>query len=103
VYLATFEFEQVSADEEWRALNAEIQRAAEGNEAYAERSVWTSPDGDRTLVVYRWETLEGLQAFREHPTHREAKRRYEEWYDGFEVTIAEVLTEYRDGGLDGEQ
>jgi heme-degrading monooxygenase HmoA len=99
VYLVTFEFEQTHVDDEWRDLNGRVQEAAEANPAYAGRSVWLSPDGDRTLVTYRWETAEGLQSFREHPAHREAKRRYEEWYGGFEVTIAEVLTEYGDGGL----
>ena len=98
MYLVTFEFEQTHVDGEWRDLNARVQQAAEENPAYAGRDVWYR--GDRTLVVYRWETRAGLQAFREHPTHREAKRRYEEWYGGFEVTIAEVLTEYGDGGLD---
>jgi heme-degrading monooxygenase HmoA len=100
VYVVTFEFEQVAADDAWRELNAGVQRVAEENEAYAGRSVWEAPDKDRTLVMYRWETLAGLQRFREHPAHREAKRRYEEWYGGFEVTVTEVLTKYGDGRLD---
>lgn len=99
MYLVTFEFEQTHVDDEWRELNASVQDAAEADPAHAGRGVWHR--GDRTLVVYRWETKDELQAFREHPAHREAKRRYEERYGGFEVTIVEVLTEYGDGGLVG--
>jgi heme-degrading monooxygenase HmoA len=101
VYLVTFEFVQERVDDEWRALNERVQEAAESNPAYAGRDVWHR--GDHTLVVYRWETAAGLQRFREHPVHREAKRRYEEWYGGFEVTVAEVLTAYGDGGLDDDE
>jgi heme-degrading monooxygenase HmoA len=97
MYLVTFKFEQTTMDSEWQELNGRVQTAAEANSAYLGREVWHR--GDQTLVTYRWETLEGLQRFREHPTHREAKRRYTDWYGGFEVTIAEVLTEYADGGL----
>jgi heme-degrading monooxygenase HmoA len=49
------------------------------------------------LVTYRWESTDALAAFAGHDDHLEAKRRWEEWYEAYEVTVAEVVDSYGQG------
>ncbi|MFC7176329.1 antibiotic biosynthesis monooxygenase family protein [Halosegnis marinus] len=97
MYLVTFRLRPGEYDDEFRELNAAVERAAETTPGYAGRRVWESPDGAETLVVYRWETLEALAAFAADEDHREAKRRWAEWYEEYEVTVAEVVDTYGNG------
>jgi hypothetical protein len=34
-----------------------------------------------------------------HPTHIAAKQRQQQWLDGYQVVIAQVLGSYGDGGI----
>lgn len=82
-------------DDEFHRLNDRIIAIAEANPGYLGRESWT--EGDRNVVILYWRTLEDLRAFGEHPDHLRAKSRYQEWYGGYKVIIAEVLREYGDG------
>ena len=35
----------------------------------------------------------------QHPTHLAAKARQQQWLNGYQVVIAEVLANYGDGGI----
>ncbi|WP_224448182.1 antibiotic biosynthesis monooxygenase family protein [Haloprofundus salilacus] len=102
MYAARFRFRPGEYDDEFHRLNERVERAAESNSGYRGSESWVSPDGDERLVVYYWESLDALRAFSQHPDHLEAKRRYEEWYDGYEAAVFEVLRRYGDGRLSGE-
>lgn len=100
VYTATFTFAPGAYDDEFHRLDALVEQAARDNPGFLEKERWVSPDGEKRSVVYYWRSMEALKAFAKHPDHIEAKRRYREWYDGYEVTIARVLSRRGDGGLD---
>ena len=97
VYLVTFRLRPGEFDEEFRALNATVEEAAESTPGYRGRRTWESTDGDEILVTYRWESREALAAFEADEDHLEAKARWEEWYEAYEVTVAEVVDSYGQG------
>ncbi|MFZ3561262.1 antibiotic biosynthesis monooxygenase family protein [Streptomyces sp. BH055] len=81
------------AGEEYRATDAalfERVRALAGDDLVDFRS-YTSEDGER-LAVVRWRSGETLERWRRDPEHLAAKQRgREEWFQSYEVTVAEVL------------
>lgn len=97
MYLVTFRLRPDNLDEEFHELNATVERAAESTPGYLGQRTWKSPDGTEMLVTYRWDSREALAEFAAHDDHREAKQRWQEWYDAYEVTVAEVLDQYGSG------
>jgi heme oxygenase (staphylobilin-producing) len=97
VYLVTFRLRPDRFDEAFRELNAAVEQAAASTEGYLGRRTWESTDGEERLVTYRWETKEALADFAAHEDHREAKRRWSEWYDAYEVTVTKVVEQYGRG------
>jgi hypothetical protein len=49
--------------------------------------------------VYYWESLQALQQLIDHPQHQAAKALQGRWLKGYQVTIAQVLRHYGDGGI----
>ena len=96
---ARFIFRQAARDEEFERLNDRILEAAEANPGYRGRETWRNDAGD-VAVDYRWDSLDDLRSFAGHPVHRQAKARWEEWYDGYRVQIGRILRTY--GGDSGE-
>jgi len=96
---ATFVFDQVSRDEDFHELNERIREVARSSPGYLGRKDWTDAEGHEA-VTYYWESLEALREFAADPDHQTAKRRHREWYAGYRVEIARVLTVYGGGELD---
>lgn len=94
VYVAAFRYRPGSYDEEFHELNDAVQAAAEGTDGYLGKRSWESPDGEEVLVNYRWGSLDALEEFATHDDHLAAKRRWQEWYDGYDVTVMEVADSY---------
>ncbi|MEL6746473.1 MAG: DUF4188 domain-containing protein [Pseudomonadota bacterium] len=99
MYTASFIFSERDLTEEFFALDAEIEQAALQTDGFLGKESWTAADGSKRNSVYYWRDLAALGQFAKHPRHLEAKRRYEEWYGGFHVVIAEVMRSYGDGAL----
>lgn len=97
MYLVTFRLDPGEYDAEFRELNDAIQVVAEDTAAYLGKRTWRASESEEVLVVYYWESLEGLASFREDATHERAKQRWREWYDAYEVTVTEVLDTYGNG------
>lgn len=93
---ARFLFRQARSDEEFDRLNELILRAAESNPGYRGREWWRNDDGD-LAVVYWWDSLEALRTFAADPVHREAKQRWDEWYEGYRIEISRLLKSYGRG------
>lgn len=81
-------------------MDADIARAAEQTLGYIGKRSWIAADGDARNSVYYWKDDAALRAFSRHPLHLEAKRRYKEWYTGFNVEIARIEKTYGDGQLE---
>jgi len=44
--------------------------------------------------------MEAVATFSRFPAHHEAKEKYAQWYDGYQVVISEVQATYGDGKMD---
>lgn len=96
---ATFIFKQHTKNAEFVALDDEIMARANANPGFIRKGKWLSPDGETIRVDYYFTNAESLQVFRSDEVHREAKRRYAEWYVGYEVEISEITFQHTDGKL----
>ena len=96
---ATFIFKQHTRDQDFVALDDEIMARANGNPGFIRKAKWLSPDDDTIRVDYYFTDSNSLQVFRSDEVHREAKRRYTEWYVGYSVEIAEITYQHTDGNL----
>lgn len=96
---AAFIWEPGTYDAEFNQLNALIEEAAQTTPGFLGVESWTSEDGKRNNATYYWSSLENLKMLSAHPKHIEAKRRYAEWYNGYQVVISEVIRSYGDGAF----
>jgi heme oxygenase (staphylobilin-producing) len=97
VYLVTFRLDPGEYDSEFHELNDAIQAVADGMPGYLGKRTWHAAASDEVLVVYYWESLAALESFGAASVHGEAKQRWTEWYDAYEVRITEVLDAYGSG------
>ena len=97
MYLVTFRLDPGEYDAEFHELNDAIQAVAEDTEGYLGKRTWHASESEEVLVVYYWESLDGLESFGADSTHKRAKQRWTEWYDAYEVTVTEVVEAYGSG------
>ncbi|WP_049979459.1 antibiotic biosynthesis monooxygenase family protein [Halolamina rubra] len=97
MYLVTFRLDPGEYDAAFHELDDAIQAAAEETDGYRGKRTWHAPESEELLVVYYWEHLDALESFGADPTHEEAKRRWTEWYDAYEVTVTEIVDAYGSG------
>lgn len=91
MFTATFIIKPKDYNEEFDALNNEIDEIAKKSPGYVNRENWVSADGKTENIVYYWESLEAIQEFAKNPVHKVAKSRFNEWYHGYKVIISEVI------------
>jgi heme-degrading monooxygenase HmoA len=99
MYTATFTFAQREFDEAFHALDQVIAQTAKSIAGYLGEESWENPDTGLVCNVYYWDSLDALRQLIEHPAHLQAKQRQGQWLDGYQVTIAQVLRSYGDGGI----
>lgn len=99
MYTATFTFAKREFDDAFHALDQVIPRAAQSVARYRGEEDWENPATGLICNVFYWDSLEDLQLLIEHPAHQAAKRQHGQWLDGYQVTIAQVLNSYGDGGI----
>ncbi|WP_058827870.1 antibiotic biosynthesis monooxygenase [Haloferax sp. Q22] len=97
MYLVMFRLDPGEYDAEFHELNDAIQVAAEDTEGYLSKRTWHASESEEILVVYYWESLDALESFGADSDHKEAKQRWTEWYDAYEVTVTEVVEAYGSG------
>lgn len=99
MYTSTFTFAKKQYDEDFYRLDEAIAQAAKEIPGYLGEETWENSSSGLISNVYYWESLEALQALIKHPKHLEAKARQENWLDGYQVVIAEVIKTYGDSKL----
>jgi heme-degrading monooxygenase HmoA len=99
MFTATFTFAAGVFDAEFQAMDQAIAEVARATPGYLGEESWENPANGLVATVYYWETLEALQALMQHPTHLAAKACQQQWLNGYQVVIAEVLANYGDGGI----
>ena len=100
MYSVSFIFEPGTYDARFHQFNALIDAAARATPGYVGAESWRSADGRRANAVYYWRSLEALREFSAHPKHAEAKREYRNWYNGYQIVIAQVIRSYGDGAFE---
>ena len=87
-------------DDEFFLLDNAIASYAESLSCFLGSESWFSEDKKKINAVYYFETMEVVRTFARFPTHQEAKEKYAQWYDGYQVVISEVQATYGDGKMD---
>ena len=100
MYSAAFIFRPGTYDDEFHRLNKLIDDAANATAGFLGTESWQSSDGKTLNATYYWESLDALQEFSRNPTHLEAKKQVNRWYDGYHIVISEVLRSYGDNTIE---
>lgn len=87
-------FESGEYDEEFHALDGEIDRFAKGLDGFQKVSTWKSPDHKYTNASYFFADMDSVRKLASFPLHMEAKEKFARWYKSYEVTIMEVISTY---------
>lgn len=99
MYSSTFTFAKKQYDETFYRLDQAIADAAKDIPGYLGEEAWENPATGLISNVYYWDSMEALQALINHPRHLEAKASQQNWLDGYQVVIAQVIKVYGDGKL----
>lgn len=99
MYSSTFIFAKKEYDEDFHRLDEAIAQAAKDIPGYLGEETWENPSTGLISNVYYWDSLEALQALIHHPTHLEAKARQENWLNGYQVVISQIIKTYGDARL----
>lgn len=101
MYTATFTFAKREFDDAFHALDHVIAKIAKSIAGYLGEQSWENPSTGLICNVYYWDSLDALRQLIDHPSHLQAKQRQQQgqWLNGYQVTIAQVLKSYGDGGM----
>jgi len=99
MYSSTFIFAKKQFDDAFHRLDQEIASTAKALPGYLGEETWENAETGLVSNVYYWESLEALQALVQHPRHLEAKAAQDNWLDGYQVIISQVLRTYGDAKL----
>ena len=99
MFQASFIFTPGSYDDEFYRLDASIDEHAKSLEGYVGVDRWFSADGATTNAIYYWRDMKSVSQFAKFPDHLEAKEKYAQWYDGYQIVISEVKATYGDKRL----
>lgn len=99
MYTSTFTFAKREYDDEFHALDQVIADAARAIPGYLGEESWENPATGLICNVYYWSSLQALQQLIDHPMHRQAKQQQQRWLAGYQITIAQVISSYGDGGI----
>ena len=80
---------------EYRAMLARMEEIVTAMPGYISSEDFTSEDGTRDLSIVHFESLEALEAWRDHPEHLEAQRLARELYfESYHIQVLETVREY---------
>lgn len=99
MYTSTFTFAKRQFDDEFHALDGVIAQIARSIPGYLGEEAWENQAAGLVSNVYYWETMDALQELMTHPAHIAAKQRQQDWLNGYQVVIAEVIRSYGDGRI----
>lgn len=99
MYSSTFIFAKKQYDEEFYRLDQAIADVARKIPGYLGEETWENSSTGLVSNVYYWDSLEALQALIKHPKHLEAKANQQNWLNGYQVIISEIIKTYGDSKL----
>lgn len=99
MFAVSFIFVPGTYDEEFHRLDSSIDAYAQSLDGYIGVDRWFSEDRSTTNSVYYFADMATVSVFAKFPDHLEAKQKYAQWYDGYQIVVSEVKATYGDGRL----
>lgn len=100
MFSAQFIFKPGTYDDEFHRLDAEIEQFTATINGYLGVERWVSDDGTTRNSIYYFESMDAVTELSRYPTHREAKGKYQNWYDGYQIVVSEIKKSYGDGAIE---
>jgi heme-degrading monooxygenase HmoA len=100
VISAQFIFKPGTYDDEFHKLDAEIEAFVATIPGFLGAEKWISFDGTTKNSMYYFETMDAMFELSRYDTHREAKGKYQNWYDGYQIVVSEIKKSYGDGAIE---
>ncbi|OIO03736.1 MAG: hypothetical protein AUJ49_04055 [Desulfovibrionaceae bacterium CG1_02_65_16] len=88
-YAVIFTSQRTAGDNGYTETAAELTRLAETMPGYLGAHSVREPGGAGITISY-WESPEAIAAWRDHPAHVAARRRMNEWYASWSLTVCRV-------------
>ena len=93
---AQFIFRPGTYDDEFYRLDDSIEEFVASLPGFLGVDKWVSPDGQAQNSIYYFDNADTLKTLSRYPDHLVAKRGYQNWYDGYEIIVSEVLYTHGD-------
>jgi heme-degrading monooxygenase HmoA len=92
----SFIFSPGQYDEEFHALDDQIDAFASSLDGFVGVDRWVSEDGLSRNSIYYFDSMESVRELSKYPQHLKAKENYKKWYLGYQIVISEVVASYGD-------
>ena len=99
MYSSTFIFAGKQFDEAFHRLDQEIASIAKAIPGYLGEEAWENKEIGLVSNVYYWEFFEALQNLVRYLRHLEAKAAQDNWLNGYQVIISQVIRIYGDSKI----
>ena len=90
----SFIFEPGEYDEEFHALDSDIERYARALPGFVKTERWQSVDGRFVNAAYFFRDREAVAGLASYPAHLTAKANYAKWYRSYRVDVMDVTSSY---------
>ena len=97
---AQFIFKPGTYDDEFHRLDAEIEAYGATIPEFLGVEKWVSFDGQTNNSMYYFETMDEMFQLSRSDAHREAKGKYQNWYDGYPIVVSEIVKSYGDVAIE---
>lgn len=97
--LCQFIFKPGEYDDDFHRLDGQIDAFARSLPGFVTVETWYSEDKTVVNAAYYFQDKESVRALSRFPQHREAKGKYQRWYDGYQIVVSEITTSYGDKRL----
>lgn len=92
--VCSFVFSPGTYDEEFYALDAQIEAFAQALPGYDHVEKWVAPDGKSKNSMYFFADYAAVRQLAQYPQHLEAKSKVDRWYNWFRIDVFELKTSY---------
>jgi hypothetical protein len=100
VISAQFIFKPGTYDDEFHRLDTEIEAYVATIPGFLGAEKWVSFDGQTKNSMYYFETMDAMFQLSRFDAHREAKGKYQNWYDGYQIVVSEIVKSYGDEAIE---
>ena len=93
---AQFIFRPGEYDDEFYRLDNSIEDFVAKLDGFLGVEKWVAADGSAKNLIYYFENMESLKTLSRFSDHLTAKRKYQQWYKGYEIVVSEIVYTHGD-------